>query len=78
VYGGLVYMDFDRQVMELTGGGRYTSLDPALLPRLWLIWCDNPSDSGAVHSTVKQRWAAGDPDVVAGMAAVADCAEQGR
>jgi hypothetical protein len=47
---------------------RYESLSPSLLPeRLWLIWCDNPSDSGAVHANVKQRWLAGDPDVVHGM-----------
>jgi glucuronokinase len=78
VYGGVVYMDFDQQHMQATGCGRYTSLSPALLPRLWLIWCDNPSDSGKVHSTVKQRWLAGDAAIVKGMQQVADCAARGR
>ncbi|WIA36426.1 hypothetical protein OEZ86_007736 [Tetradesmus obliquus] len=78
VYGGVVCMDFDQQHMEACGCGIYESLDPALLPRLWLVWCDNPSDSGRVHSTVKQRWLAGDAAVREGMARVAQCAEKGR
>ncbi len=30
------------------------------LVHLRLIWCDNPGDSGAVHSTVRRRWDSGD------------------
>jgi glucuronokinase len=71
-------MDFDKQHMEASGCGIYESLDPALLPRLWLVWCDNPSDSGRVHSTVKQRWLAGDEAVREGMRRVAECAGKGR
>jgi glucuronokinase len=78
VYGGVVCMDFDQQHMEASGCGIYESLDPALLPRLWLVWCDNPSDSGRVHSTVKQRWLAGDASVRDGMQRVAECADKGR
>lgn len=79
VYGGVVYMDFNKEHMQTHGGaGVYQSLKPQLLPRLWLIFCDNPSDSGKMHSTVKQRWLAGEADVVQGMQQVAQCAEQGR
>lgn len=75
----MVYMDFNKDYMQAHGGaGAYESLDPGLLPRLWLIYCDNPSDSGRVHSTVKQRWLAGDPAVVEGMQEVAKCAADGR
>lgn len=77
-YGGLVFMDFEQQHMAAHGCGLYESLDPALLPRLWLVWCDNPSDSGRMHSTVKQRWLAGDAQVVQGMRDVAHCAADGR
>ena len=35
-YEGVVYMDFDRSIMESRGHGDYTPLSPALLPRLWL------------------------------------------
>lgn len=78
VYGGVVYMDFDKDHMQGHGCGIYQSLQPSLLPRLWLVYCDNPSDSGKVHSTVKQRWLAGDAAVVQGMQQAAQCAELGR
>jgi hypothetical protein len=71
-------MNFHQEHMQAHGCGLYQSLRPQLLPRLWLIYCDNPSDSGKVHSTVKQRWLAGDAAVVKGMQQVAQCAEQGR
>lgn len=47
VYGGLVYMDFDKATLERTGNGIYTPMDPKLLPQLYLIYTKNPSDSGA-------------------------------
>jgi glucuronokinase len=78
VYGGVVYMDFDRSTMKRAGHGLYTPLPPALLPRLWLIYADNPSDSGRVHSDVKRRWAEGDPEVREKMELVAACAEEGK
>jgi glucuronokinase len=42
------------------------------------VWCDNPGDSGAVHSTVRARWDAGDADTRALMAQVAALAPAGR
>lgn len=71
-------MNFDKTHMQNCNCGIYESLKPSLLPRLWLIYCDCPSDSGRVHSTVKQRWLAGDQDVMDGMQQVAECAEKGR
>ncbi len=35
-------------------------------------------DSGKVHSTVKERWARQDPDLVAGMASLGQYADQAR
>lgn len=64
--------------MKRAGHGLYTPLPPALLPRLWLIYADNPSDSGRVHSDVKRRWAEGDPEVREKMELVAACAEEGK
>ena len=61
-----------------SGACRYTPLDPGLLPELWLMIADDPSDSGSVHSTVRQRWQAGDQELRRNMAAVAELAEQGR
>lgn len=48
------------------------------LPPLWLVYSNTPSDSGAVHSPVKQRWLAGDSDIRRDMALIASLAEQGR
>jgi len=71
-------MDFDEDHMKSNGHGQYHPLPVALLPRLWLVYCDNPSDSGKVHSDVKRRWMEGEPGVVEKMRAVAACAEEGR
>ena len=45
-YGGLVYMDFDRGTMETTGHGTYEPLDMSLLPRLYLAYDRQGTDSG--------------------------------
>ncbi|KAK9833238.1 hypothetical protein WJX84_010404, partial [Apatococcus fuscideae] len=78
VYGGLVYMDFGEQHMKQSGRGRYTPLDAALLPQLLVVVANSPSDSGKVHSDVRERWKRGDPAVHQGMAAIAALAEEGR
>jgi len=67
VYGGCMYMDFDRRLMEGRGYGEYARLDTALLPPMYLAWDCRPSDSGRVHSGVRARFLRGDPEVVAGM-----------
>lgn len=60
-------MDFsDEGRLTELGCGRYRSLDPALLPPLFLVYrAGGPpaKNSGAVHSSVRQRWLAGDADV---------------
>ncbi|KAG7033083.1 Glucuronokinase 1, partial [Cucurbita argyrosperma subsp. argyrosperma] len=78
VYGGLVYMDFSQEHMEKLGHGIYTPMDINLLPPLYLIYADNPSDSGKVHSTVRQRWLDGDKFIISSMQEVARVAEEGR
>ncbi|KAL1553353.1 Glucuronokinase 1 [Salvia divinorum] len=78
VYGGLVYMDFDMKLMDDLGHGNYTPMDLNLLPPLYLIYAENPSDSGKVHSTVRQRWLNGDEFIISSMKKVADIALEGR
>ena len=41
------------------------------------MWCDNPSDSGKVHSDVRRRWDEGDALVRETMREVAGYAETG-
>lgn len=40
--------DFDKEKMDKYGHGNYTELDTSLLPPLYLIYAENPSDSGKV------------------------------
>jgi glucuronokinase len=75
VYEGVVYMDFADEAM--TGRGTYERLDAAALPPLYLVWCDNPSDSGKVHSDVRRRWDEGDALVRETMREIAGYAEAG-
>nr|XP_010922449.1 glucuronokinase 1 isoform X1 [Elaeis guineensis] len=78
VYGGLVYMDFSKEYMDKLGHGMYTLMDIGLLPPLYLIYAENPSDSGKVHSTVRQRWLEGDEFIISSMEEVAKLALEGR
>ncbi|OVA18231.1 GHMP kinase N-terminal domain [Macleaya cordata] len=78
VYGGLVYMDFEKKSMDELGYGVYTPMDISLLPPLHLIYAENPSDSGKVHSTVRKRWLDGDEFIISSMNEVADIALEGR
>lgn len=73
-----MYMDFDQHHMESHGHGQFERMGPGLLPPLHLMYCANPSDSGKVHSSVKQRWLQGDEEVRAAMREVAECAVKGR
>ncbi|XP_072548243.1 glucuronokinase with putative uridyl pyrophosphorylase [Salminus brasiliensis] len=78
VYEGLVYMDFSKQLMEERGYGEYIPLDMSSLPTFWLAYLGDPSDSGRIHSNVRQRWLNGDSDVVEAMKRFAELTDQAR
>jgi glucuronokinase len=79
VYEGLVYMNFERSLMESRGYGEYEKLDPALLPKIYLAYRTSLSEGTEVfHSNVRARWLAGDKDVVQAMQTWASYADQGR
>eukprot|EP01065_Artemidia_motanka_P040725 TRINITY_DN5152_c1_g1_i1.p1 TRINITY_DN5152_c1_g1~~TRINITY_DN5152_c1_g1_i1.p1 ORF type:complete len:672 (+),score=213.78 TRINITY_DN5152_c1_g1_i1:84-2018(+) len=78
-YQGLVYMDFDKTVMDEHGHGRYEQLDVSLAPpNLFLLYMRDPSDSGRIHANVKERWRDGDPQVVSGMKQFGGLTDQAR
>ncbi|XP_047330949.1 glucuronokinase 1-like [Impatiens glandulifera] len=78
IYGGLVYMDFNKEYMDKFGHGVYTPMDVNLLPPLYLIYAQNPSDSGKVHSSVRQRWLNGDNFIISSMEEVSTIALDGQ
>ncbi len=77
VYGGVVYMDFDRTLMESRGYGDYVRLDPGLLPPLFVAWGDPGRESGKAHSPIRVMWEQGDPRVKEAMAGFASFAADG-
>lgn len=67
-YGGLTFMNFDRDLMERDGHGQYERLDAKLLPPLYLAYqteLAEPSD--VVHNDLRLRYDRGDSDVHAAM-----------
>jgi len=79
VYGGMVHMDFDSKLIQSRGFGEYTSLDPSLLPTLYLAWnTEVGEESGKVHSNAKARWLKGEKMIVDGMMEVGSFADDGK
>src|SRR5688572_8410291 len=79
VYEGLVYMDFQKDLMETRGYGEYERLDPALLPDIYLAYRTSLSEGTEVfHNNVRDRWRSGDPVVVNAMQTWAHYAADGR
>ena len=79
IYNGLVYMDFDRELVERTGHGRYERLDPARLPNLYIAYDPRRAEeSGQAHRKVKRLFQAHDANVTAAMGEFADIARRGR
>ncbi|CAB4415107.1 unnamed protein product [Rhizophagus irregularis] len=79
VYGGLVYMDFNKDQMIKHGFGIYERLDINSLPKgLWIAYELNPSDSGKIHSDVRKRYERGDQKVIDAMKQLISFTEQAR
>jgi glucuronokinase len=74
-YGGLTYMDCDPK----RGGPSYEPLDPSLLASLLIAYTTSAGQpSHAAHSGVRERFLAGDEDVVTTMRAIGELADRGR
>jgi glucuronokinase len=79
VYEGLVYMDFNRELMERRGYGIYEPLDPGLLPPLYIACRMDLSEiSGVLHSDLRARWEQREPAVIDAMLELAALAEEGK
>lgn len=69
-YGGTVYMDFNRDLMERDGHGLYEPMDSGSLPPLFLAYMSAisnptvPTESGRIHSNLRFRYDSGDPEVL--------------
>ena len=81
-YEGLVSMDFSKDKMICRDGydcGVYESLDPALLPPLYIAYCDELGEpTEVIHNNLRQRYDRGDSDVVEAMKTFAELAREAR
>ncbi len=79
VYQGLVYMDFDRTLMDKQGFGLYEPINPTVLPPLYIAYRTDLSEgSEVVHNNLRDRFARGEPDVLTAMTYWADLSVQAR
>ena len=79
VYGGLVYMDFAKHLMDSRGYGDYECLDPSLLPNVYVAYRTSLSEGTEIfHNNVRERWHQRDPEIMEAMSRWASYAEQGR
>jgi glucuronokinase len=67
-YGGMVYMDFNKELMEKQGYGRYEPLDARLLPPIYIAYDTELAEvSGVFHNSIRDRFNRGEPAVVEAM-----------
>ena len=79
VYEGLVYMDFDKKLIEQQGYGHYEYLDPAKLPPLYIAYRTDLSEiSDVFHNNIKARFNAGEKIIVDAMKFWADITDEAR
>lgn len=68
VFEGLVFMDFNRDIMERQGYGVYEELNPDLLPPLYVAFTTSLSEGTEVfHNDIRGRFNRGEPEVVDAM-----------
>ncbi|MDB4603809.1 GHMP kinase [bacterium] len=79
VYGGLTFMDFDRELMESRGFGHYESMDLRLLENIYIGYNTELSEGSEIfHNDLRERFNSGEPEVINAMMRWADIAEQVR
>jgi glucuronokinase len=78
-YEGIVYMDFDRKLMESRGYGEYTELQPPKLPPLYVAYDpDRDEISDVPHRNLRALFDGGDKTVVDAMQKFRELTDRGR
>jgi glucuronokinase len=79
VYQGMVYMDFDKRLIDKQGFGHYEPLKPAHLPPLFIAYRTDLSEGSEVfHNHIHDRFERGEPEVVEAMAFWANLTVQAK
>jgi len=76
-FQGLVYMDFNKDLMARQGYGRYEELDAALLPPVYIAYRGALAETSDVyHHDLRSRYEQRDPQVLEAIAFWADLTEK--
>lgn len=79
VFEGCVYMDFEKNYVEKHNYGKYTPLPVEKLPKLYLAYKTELSKvSGTVLNNIREKYDAGDKDVIATLDQIAALADIGK
>lgn len=79
VYEGIVYMDFERSLLEGRGYGIYEPLNPPKLPPLYIAYDPSRAEvSDIPHRNLRELFNRGDPTVVEAMRQYRDLTDRGR
>jgi glucuronokinase len=78
-YEGIVYMDFDKALVESRGYGNYEELGPARLPPLYVAYDPQRAQiSDVPHRNLRELWNRGDATVHAAMRQLAELTDSGK
>lgn len=78
-YEGIVYMDFDRRLMEGRGYGVYEPLAPTKLPPLYVAYDPERAEiSDVPHRNLRELFNRKDPAVIGAMQRYRDLTDRGR
>lgn len=78
-YEGIVYMDFQRKLIEGRGYGEYVPLRPEKLPPLYVAFDPERAEvSDISHRNLREAFNRGDKDVVEAMGTFRDLTDRGR
>ena len=78
-YEGCVFMDFSKRLMDAQGHGNYEELPVNELPKLYVAYREDLGEGSEVfHNNVRERWRAGDVEVVQAMYDFAGYAQEAR
>ena len=78
-YEGIVFMDFERSLLEGRGYGNYEELRPPKLPPLYVAYDpDRAQISDIPHRNLREMFNRGDPTVVGAMQQYRDLTDRGR
>ena len=78
-YEGMVYMDFDKRLLDGRGYGEYVPLRPPKMPPLYVAYDpDRAEVSDVPHRNLRALYNSGDETVVQAMRTYRDLTDQGR